>query len=199
MFVVVEHLVLLHMRELMRDDMHEAVFDVRIYPGGGTERLEADLHAGCGASDAHGLAAADGDRHRREFRLGIKLGQLVERGHKPLARVREHRRAAFGVRVNLRTLGQRVGDARAGDVAQFRQRVQPVRTRIEVVVLELIGRRMTTRRIIDLVEEGDIVDLDRGPSRRRRGAEKRRQSQSTRNVRNPSHVPSGVQPCIISR
>jgi hypothetical protein len=40
--------------------------------------------------------------------------------------------------------GDIVGDPRSGNVARLGEVVQPVRARIEIVVLELIGRGMST-------------------------------------------------------
>lgn len=60
--------------------------------------------------------------------------------------------ATLRARIDLRMFGQGCGDSRPGDVSHLGELVQAVRTGIEVVVLELIGSRITARGVVDFIE-----------------------------------------------
>ena len=76
MLVVHERDGLLHVCVLVRDDVHEAVLDVRIHPFGRAKRLETDLQTRDRTAHANGLAATDDDRDRRRSGLRVQAHEL---------------------------------------------------------------------------------------------------------------------------
>jgi hypothetical protein len=56
--------------------------------------------------------------------------------------------------------GQGFGDCSPGNVSQLSELVQSVRTGIDIIVLKLIGGRMSARGIVDLIEAVDVPDLN---------------------------------------
>lgn len=60
-------------------------------------------------------------------------------------------------------LVQRLLDPGPGDAAHLGEGVQPVRPRIEIVMLELRGGGVPVGCVIDSVEAADILDFDAGP------------------------------------
>src|SRR3546814_14745424 len=58
-----------------------------------------------------------------------------------------------------------VGDPLAGDVALAHQHLQPVRTLVEVVVLELFRGRIPAGGVVDAIEQVDVFGVDDGAGR----------------------------------
>jgi len=63
---------------------------------------------------------------------------------------------------------QSFGDPLPGNASRLGKLVQAVRTRIDVVELELIGRRVLAGVVVDPIEALHVLDVD-GRSRRRKG------------------------------
>src|SRR4029453_18119484 len=78
----------------------------------------------------------------------------------------QNRRAVFGVCVNLRTLCQGFGNPASRDVSHLRELMKPVRTGIEIIVLELIGGRMRACGIVNFIKSIDVLDMDDRPGAR---------------------------------
>jgi len=57
-------------------------------------------------------------------------------------------------------LGQGLRDCGTRDVSHLGEVVKSVRTGIEIVVLQLIGGRMSACGVVDFIETVDIVDVD---------------------------------------
>jgi hypothetical protein len=171
--VVDERPDLLHMRVFVRDHMDEAVFDVRVHPFGRAQRLEADLQAGDRTSHAYRFAATHGDRDRRHASLRIEPHQVAQRDFDSPAHLWQHGHAASGLDVELGMLRQRSGDSLAGNLAQLSKVMQTLRTRVEIISLELIRGRMSASRVVDLVEALDVFGVNLGRRTLRPRADRR--------------------------
>lgn len=112
MFLVDEFRRLLNMCVLVSNDIHEAVFDVRVNPVGRTECLQPDLDAGHRTADADGLASPNGDRQRWKSGFRVYAFQLLEGGFESVTYTREHGRTLSGVGIETGIPGQRLGNFR---------------------------------------------------------------------------------------
>src|SRR5215467_6708939 len=92
-------------------------------------------------------------------------------------------------------LGQGFSDRGPGNVAQLGELVKPIGTGIEIVVLELVGGRMSSRGIVDSVEAIDVLCVDDWLGRARTLASGRPRDRDTGKGggedpdANPLHIP----------
>jgi hypothetical protein len=79
--------------------------------------------------------------------------------HAPAHR-RQYGHAALGIGIDVGTLGHRGGDRGARDTAQLRQATKPGGAAVEILVLQLLGCGMTVRRTVELIEGGNVLDMN---------------------------------------
>jgi hypothetical protein len=102
--------------------------------------------------------------------VGITDGSGVSMGLEAL----QDREATPCAGVNLRMAGQRIGDPGSSYIAELGESVQCLRARIDVVVLQLIRTRMSTRGVVHPKKSIDVLELDvRFRRRPRRAADHR--------------------------
>jgi len=148
----------------VRNRVDEAIFEVRPEVIDSAKRLQADHHSR-GVRDSDGLAAADGDRDRRECGLRVETPQGLQRCRYACRDARQDRHASLCIRKDLGMGSDRLGHGVARDIPYLRQVPESRRPRVDIVTLKLGRRWMSVGRFIDLVESRHIRSLDNRSAR----------------------------------
>jgi hypothetical protein len=78
-----------------------------------------------------------------ELRLRIEAAQFLKRDLQPFTHAGQCGDATLGAGINFGAFGQGFGEGGATDSSHFGKLMKPVRTWIQIVALDLIGRRMS--------------------------------------------------------